>query len=96
MARRSNKDLRQGRRYAEPRPLSGGHTTAAQKGGRRWIVRMVTGQGSTKTYTCPSCLATIAMGTPHVVAWPDTPEWGMERAVDGRRHWHTGCWNRMR
>ena len=57
---------------------------------------MVTGQGSTKTYTCPSCLATIAMGTPHVVAWPDTPEWGMERAVDGRRHWHTGCWNRMR
>lgn len=96
MARRSNKHLRTGRDHATPRPLYGGHPTEATKSGKRWIVRTVPGAAATKTYTCPSCLQPVNPGVAHVVAWPDTPEWGQDRAVDGRRHWHTGCWNRMR
>ena len=33
-------------------------------------------------------------GTPHVVAWPDTPGLLSQSAVEERRHWHTSCWQR--
>jgi hypothetical protein len=50
-----------------------------------YIVRRLTGSGSTKPYRCPGCDQMIPLATPHVVAWKDYDE-------DGRRHWHTACW----
>lgn len=96
MSRRANKHLRLGRQFEEVRPLSGGHAHAETKAGTRYIVRSVPGARATKAYVCPSCQRAVGVGVAHIVAWPDTPSWGQERAVDGRRHWHTGCWNRMR
>ena len=88
MARRLSKHLR------AARPLSSGHATSAVKRDGRWIVRTVSGATATKTYRCPGCNAEIAPGTPHVVAWPDTPGLLSASAVEERRHWHTGCWQR--
>ena len=76
------------------RPLNGSHATAQLKADGRWIVRTMSGQRSTKSYRCPACEALVAPGTPHIVAWPDTPPPGSDSAVAGRRHWHTACWNR--
>ena len=50
-----------------------------------YIVRRLTGSGSTKPYRCPGCDQLIPLATPHVVAWKEYDE-------DGRRHWHTACW----
>ncbi|MGA4668553.1 hypothetical protein ACPCG0_01930 [Propionibacteriaceae bacterium Y1923] len=94
MARRSNKHLRTGRDYQAPRPLNGGHATSAHKAGQRWIVRTIPAAAATKTYTCPECLHPVLVGVAHIVAWPDTPSFEYDRAVDARRHWHTACWNR--
>ena len=39
---------------------------------------------SDRVYLCPGCAQDV-VSVPHVVAWPhDDP--------DGRRHWHTPCW----
>lgn len=96
MARRANKHLRTGRRHEEPRPLSGAHASAEQRGGQRWIVRRVPGARATKPYVCPACGHPVGIGVAHVVAWPDTPAGPGERAVDARRHWHGACWDRWR
>jgi hypothetical protein len=88
MARRPSKHLR------PARPLSSGHATAAVKRDGRWIVRTVSGAAAAKAYRCPGCNVEIAPGTPHVVAWPDTPGLLSTRGVDERRHWHTSCWQR--
>lgn len=40
-----------------------------------------------KTYVCPGCESIIPAGTFHLVVIPD-------EAVDMRRHWHRGCWNK--
>ena len=61
-----------------------------------WVVRSVSGAGSTKTYRCPGCDQEIKPGIPHLVAWPaDTEEssWRGGSGLDERRHWHTPCWN---
>jgi hypothetical protein len=61
-----------------------------------WIVRSVSGAGSSKTYRCPGCDQEIKPGVPHVVAWPaDTEQaaWHGGGGLDDRRHWHTPCWN---
>jgi hypothetical protein len=50
-----------------------------------WVVRPVTGAAAVRSYRCPGCDHEVAVGTPHVVAWP-------EGAVDERRHWHSPCW----
>lgn len=79
---------RRHRRNDASRPLSGeaaGEREEHPDGA--WEVRRLTGVSVVKTYRCPGCQQTIAIGTPHVVAW---------RADEGgedRRHWHTGCWN---
>jgi hypothetical protein len=88
MARRPSKHLR------PARPLSSGHATAAVKRDGRWIVRTVSGAAAAKAYRCPGCNVEIPPGTPHVVAWPDTPGLLSARGVDERRHWHTSCWQR--
>jgi hypothetical protein len=88
MARRQSKHLR------PTRPLNSGHATSVIKSDGRWIVRSVPGAAATKAYRCPGCNAEIRPGTPHIVAWPDTPGLLSQSAVDERRHWHTGCWQR--
>lgn len=90
MSRRMNKHQR------PTRPLGMGHSSAAHKSDGRWIWRSVPGERATKSYTCPGCGHPIGVGVAHVVAWPDTPAWGTERAADARRHWHSSCWSRKR
>jgi hypothetical protein len=51
---------------------------------------------ATKSYTCPGCNQTVGPGTPHLVTWPREASIGQVVAVDERRHWHSGCWNRKR
>jgi len=57
-----------------------------------WVIRLVPGQTSAKSYRCPGCDQEIPPGAPHLVAWP------AERSGPaGRRHWHRPCWEqRMR
>jgi hypothetical protein len=88
MARRPSKHLR------PSRPLSSGHAKSVIKSDGRWIVRSVAGAAATKAYRCPGCNVEIRPGTPHVVAWPDTPGLLSQSAVEERRHWHTSCWQR--
>jgi hypothetical protein len=59
--------------------------------GYDYEVRAVTGARATKLYRCPGCDHQIALGTPHLVAWPAD---GGESAAEDRRHWHTACWDR--
>ena len=71
----------------EPREInikSTGETTEEHSDGV-YIVRRLTGSGSTKPYRCPGCDQLIPLATPHVVAW-------LEYDEEGRRHWHTACW----
>ncbi|MGA4507322.1 hypothetical protein ACQB6R_06370 [Propionibacteriaceae bacterium G1746] len=78
------------------RPLSSGSLAgAAQKADGRWIVRTVSATAAQKDYTCPFCGRGVMVGTAHIVAWRDEPGFGQQRAVDGRRHFHTACFNRM-
>ena len=65
-----------------PRPYFG-----AAAPDNEWVVRPVSGQASEKEYRCPGCDHVVAVGQPHVVAWP--PD-----LVEERRHWHTACWHR--
>ena len=87
---------RRNRREPQPEPqeirVSGMRRSESYADGD-WMVQRVTGSAATKTYRCPGCDMEIAIGSPHIVAWPDYLS-GAESAVDERRHWHTACWNR--
>jgi len=53
-----------------------------------WMVRLIPGGTSEKSYRCPGCDQEIRPGIAHVVVWPAD-----ERGdLTDRRHWHTGCW----
>ncbi|HEY3957144.1 MAG TPA: ATP/GTP-binding protein [Streptosporangiaceae bacterium] len=54
-----------------------------------WVVRLVSGSASGKSYRCPGCDQEIRAGTAHVVAWP-----ALTPGLDERRHWHRACWQR--
>ncbi|GAA3879640.1 hypothetical protein GCM10022243_50380 [Saccharothrix violaceirubra] len=74
----------------EPRPPAGhGWARAEQAADGEWLVRNVSGAGTTKNYRCPGCDHEIRPGTPHVVAWPS----GEHGSVADRRHWHPYCWS---
>jgi hypothetical protein len=51
-----------------------------------YTVRAVAGERD-KTYRCPGCQQEIPPGTPHLVVVT-------HEDVQGRRHWHTPCWQR--
>ena len=71
----------------EPREIniaSTGESKEDHKDGT-YIVRRLTGSGSTKPYRCPGCDQLIPLATPHIVAW-------LEYDEDGRRQWHNTCW----
>ncbi|SDR70263.1 hypothetical protein [Agrococcus carbonis] len=56
-----------------------------------WHVQPMSSGNAVKDYTCPGCGGTVAQGTAHVVVWPADSIFG-DRAVEQRRHWHSGCW----
>ena len=66
--------------------VTGGVRYETGPGGRQFSVRNIA--AGTKEYRCPGCQQMIAVGTPHVVVWPDDGLGG----VDDRRHWHSMCW----
>lgn len=66
--------------------VSSGHVESGPDG--EWHVRQVSGGSAVRPYRCPGCDQLVAVGTPHVVAWPA----GEAGSVDERRHWHTPCW----
>jgi hypothetical protein len=73
----------------EPREInikSTGESTEEHKDGT-YIVRRLTGSGSSKPYRCPGCDQLIPLATPHIVAW-------LEYDEEGRRHWHNACWSK--
>ena len=91
MAKRPSKHLR------APRPLaSGAFARLEVKADGEWMVQTMPGAVAAKTYTCPGCGHPVSPGTPHLVAWPREASIGSAAAVDERRHWHTGCWQRRR
>jgi len=82
---------RENRRRNEHRPLAAGgfgETTTERYAGSLWTVRRVSGARATRTYLCPGCQQEVAVGTPHVVAWPADGRGDL----GDRRHWHTPCW----
>lgn len=95
---------RANRRRPDPAPFGSGATGSASAGapgsalgttteryaGSLWSVRRVSGVRATREYRCPGCQQEIAIGVPHVVAWPAEGVGGL----GDRRHWHTGCWQR--
>lgn len=81
----------------EHRPLDMGRLASVPRTelgpeGAPYQVRRV--RGGTKDYVCPGCLHTVAAGVAHVVAWPEEAPFGMPQGLDGRRHWHSDCWDR--
>ncbi|WP_182111641.1 MULTISPECIES: hypothetical protein [unclassified Actinotalea] len=70
--------------------VRGGRRTESGSDGE-WVVQRVTGSPG-RTYVCPGCRQDVPAGTPHVVVWRGDDLLGAEAAVEGRRHWHTACW----
>ena len=54
-------------------------------------VSSVSSRGATKAYVCPGCGGSVQPGVAHVVVWRADSIFG-DRAIEDRRHWHTGCW----
>lgn len=73
------------------RLLAGWRRTVAKRDGE-WNVQPMTGSNALKTYVCPGCGGTIAVGTPHLVAWRADGVLGEADDLAGRRHWHSKCW----
>jgi hypothetical protein len=55
-----------------------------------WNVR--TQGAAAKTYSCPGCGLSIAIGSPHIVAWRADGLFGDAADLAARRHWHSQCW----
>ena len=64
------------------------------KGGTEWIVRQLKGNPDPGAYRCPGCDQEIPKSMPHVVVWRS--EAILSDGIEGRRHWHTPCWDRSR
>jgi len=50
-------------------------------------VRFIASYQAVKDYVCPGCNRLVPARTAHLVVVPI-------EAVDLRRHWHRGCWQR--
>ena len=71
--------------------LMHGVSRVERRASGEWHVQPMSGGSAVKDYSCPGCGGTVAQGTAHVVVWRADSIFG-ERAVEDRRHWHTGCW----
>ncbi|MEY2677236.1 MAG: hypothetical protein RL510_1256 [Actinomycetota bacterium] len=89
---RSNRPRRsKSKREEEPLNLASarfGFKRTESKRGVLYSVQSTPGSSEdpNKTWTCPHCFISIRVGTSHIVAWDES------RGVEGRRHFHTGCW----
>lgn len=92
---RSNRPRRsKGKREEDHLDLTGarlGFKRTEVKRGVVYSVQSTPGnhEDSNKSWTCPHCFIAIRVGTAHIVAWDEA------RGVDGRRHFHTGCWSKF-
>ena len=62
-----------------------------QRAGAEWHVQPIAARNATKAYVCPGCGGSVQPGVAHVVVWRADSIFG-DRAIEDRRHWHTGCW----
>ncbi len=62
------------------------------KRGEVYTVQPISERNAQKTYTCPGCNLTIALGAAHLVAWRSDGIMGESHGVADRRHWHNHCW----
>lgn len=62
-----------------------------RRAGGEWHVQPMSANAALKDYSCPGCGQSVVAGTAHVVVWRADSIFG-ERAIEDRRHWHTGCW----
>ena len=93
MRRSSKRPYSQAHRPLDMTAARGGTRSERGPGGRTYTVRGVRGD---KAYTCPGCHGTVPPGTDHVVVWLADWLMGDAAALEGRRHWHTACWQRAR
>lgn len=101
---RSNRPRRGGRPRPLPgasppgpgpaRPLGGGLRRVEDHPDGEWVVQVVTGSATDRSYRCPGCDQLVPGASPHVVAWPADGLLGAEAALADRRHWHRPCWDR--
>ena len=71
--------------------LMAGVTRIERRGGAEWHVQPMSAAGAVKDYVCPGCGGAVVQGTAHLVVWRSDSIFG-DRAIEDRRHWHTGCW----
>ncbi|GHT82424.1 hypothetical protein FACS1894125_4910 [Actinomycetota bacterium] len=85
-------------RVVEEKPLNMvaalGNTKTETKRGKTYTVRR-TLEGSS-VYLCPGCNRSIAQGNPSWTVIERDHILGDQAAIDGRRHWHDGCWKAFR
>jgi hypothetical protein len=87
MSPRRNRPATGNKDVDEPAIVSGIESVEFDVDGEEWVVRRVSGAAAAgKAYRCPGCDQELPPSTPHVVAW-------VRHSVDGRRHWHTPCWD---
>ncbi|MFC9983383.1 hypothetical protein ACFU0W_02660 [Microbacterium keratanolyticum] len=60
--------------------------------GREWFVQPVSAAQAQKSYVCPGCAMSVAVGVAHLVAWRADGVLGDAADLSARRHWHTHCW----
>ena len=89
MPRRTRPKKRRGRAHAEEPGEGLRAPDVVRAGPPGWHVRIVQPASAVKEYRCPGCNQEIRPATKHVVAWREDDE-------EGRRHWHTACWDRSR
>lgn len=71
--------------------LMQGAARVERRAGAEWHVQPMAPRSAVKDYVCPGCGGTVVQGTAHVVVWRADSIFG-DRAIEDRRHWHTGCW----
>lgn len=71
--------------------LMQGAARVEPRDGAEWHVQPVRATSALKEYTCPGCGGRVAPGVAHLVVWRADSIFG-DRAIEDRRHWHTGCW----
>jgi len=72
--------------------LMHGAARTEHRAGAEWHVQPISPRNAAKEYVCPGCGGTVSAGVAHVVVWRADSIFGDERALEDRRHWHTGCW----
>ncbi len=71
--------------------LTLGAARVEERAGAEWHVQPISSRSATKAYICPGCGGSVQPGVAHVVVWRADSIFG-DRAIEDRRHWHTGCW----